>query len=76
MSAAFDYDRVVGVVAGELDEWAWLMALLEDWLGNSDHDTRRDYAEHVGPCGPKLADVVWTLASMAQRMRNLAGSRP
>jgi hypothetical protein len=75
MSATFDCDRVVGV-AGELDEWAWLMALLEDWLATSDNDTRRDYTDHVGPCGPQLADVVWTLGSMAARMRNLTGSRP
>ncbi len=76
MRPAFDPDRVVAVEAGELDEWAWLMAFIEEWLGNSEIETRRDFADHAGPCGPRLADVVATLDNMAIRMWALAGGRP
>ncbi|MGH9001555.1 MAG: hypothetical protein ACRDYV_00335 [Acidimicrobiia bacterium] len=70
--ASVDYELVVPVAAWELDEWAWLCAHLEEWLANSDHDTRCDYRDFTWPRGPKLPDVVWQLASMANRMRDLA----
>lgn len=67
-----DYELVVAVAAWELDEWAWLCARLEEWLSDADWDTRKDYEDHTWPRGPKLNDVTWQLASMANRMRNLA----
>jgi hypothetical protein len=70
--ASVDYELVVRVAAWELDEWAWLCAHLEDWLVHSDDDTRCDYRNFTWPSGPKLEDVVWQLAAMANRMRRLA----
>ena len=70
--ASVDYELVVGVAAWELDEWSWLCARLEEWLSDCDWDTRRDYEDHTWPQGPKLDDLVWQLASMANRMRRLA----
>lgn len=72
MSAPVDYELVVRVAAWELDEWAWLCAHLEEWLAHADHDTRCGYRDFTWPRAPKLEDVVWQLASMANRMRNLA----
>lgn len=73
-NASMDYERIVRVAAWELDEWAWLCARLEEWLSDCDWDTKRDFEDHypVRYGGPKLDDVTWMLASMANRMRNLA----
>ncbi|MGH8994306.1 MAG: hypothetical protein ACRDZ7_22580 [Acidimicrobiia bacterium] len=71
-NASVDYERVVRVAAWELDEWSWLCAHLEEWLRDTGWDTRSDYQDHTWPRGPKLDDVIWQLASMANRMRRLA----
>ncbi len=71
-NTSVDYERVVRVAAWELDEWSWLCARLEEWLSDCDWDTRRDYEDHTPSWGPKLDDVTWQLASMANRMRRLA----
>lgn len=69
---SIDYEAVVRVAAGELDEWSWLCNRLEEWLSDCDPDTRKDYEDHTWPRGPQLDDVTWMLASMANRMRRLA----
>ena len=76
MTSAFDPDRVATVAASELHEWASLVAFVEEWLGNSEIETRDDFAYHAGPGGPRLADVVSFLDHMAVRMRGLAGGAP
>ena len=76
MRPAPDPDRLVTVVAAELDEWAWLVAFLEECLANSEIETRDDFAHHARHCGLRLADAVSTLDHVAARMRELAESRP
>ena len=36
-------DQLVGVAAGELFEWGWLIAELADWLDHADEPTRGDF---------------------------------
>lgn len=60
----------------ELDEWAWLIARIEDWLLHAGDDTIADYHEFTGHRGPGVDDVTYTLGRMVVRMRNLAEGRP
>jgi len=53
-SGADDPDQLVGVAAGELFEWAWLIAELADWLDDADHHTRADFDRFFG--GYRTAD--------------------
>jgi len=77
MSATSDPERIVGVPAGELDEWAWLMAHVADWLAAAGPEVVEDHRRFVGPGGsPRLPDVAWALRAMSERMRALAGGRP
>ena len=47
-------NRYATVHVEELDEWAWLLAQLEDWLAGAWPDTRDDWAQFTGRCGPTL----------------------
>ena len=69
-------NRYAAVAVEELDEWAWLLGRLEDWLAHAHPDTRTDWAGFAGPCGTRLDDVVYVLGHWAVRMRNLAVGRP
>lgn len=59
----------------ELDEWAWLLTRLEEWFLQAWPDTRDDWAEFTGPCGPRFDDVIYVLGNWSIRMRNLAEGR-
>jgi len=76
MNPTSDPDRIVAVAAGELDEWAWLIAHVADWLAHAGPATLEDHRRFVEPGGPGLGDVAWTLGAMSERMRSLAGVRP
>ena len=69
-------DRYTPVHVDELDEWAWLLRLVEDWLGHAGHDTVADWARFAGPCGEHIDDVADTLGRASLRMRDLAKGRP
>ena len=69
-------NRYASVHIEELDEWAWLIARIEDWLLHAGDDTIGDYNHFTGPCGPRVGDVTYTLGHMVVRMRNLAQGRP
>jgi hypothetical protein len=45
---ADDPDQLVGVAAGELFEWAWLITDLADWLDHADEHTRADFDRFFG----------------------------
>jgi hypothetical protein len=50
---AEDPDQLVAVAAGELFEWAWLIADVADWLENADTHTRTDFDRFFGGyCSP------------------------
>jgi hypothetical protein len=42
---ADDPDQPVAAAAGELFEWAWLIADLADWLDHADEHTRADFGK-------------------------------
>lgn len=65
-------NRYAAVHVEELDEWAWLLGRLEDWLAHTQPDTADDWAEFTGPCGSRLDDIVYVLGHWVIRMRNLA----
>jgi hypothetical protein len=58
----------------ELDDWAWMLARLEVWLGDAGPETVDDWADFVGPGGIGLDQVVYVLSHWAPRMRALAGT--
>jgi hypothetical protein len=60
----------------ELEDWAWLLRRLEEWLGDATAETRRDWEAFSGPCGSSLEDVVAVLGRWALRMGWLAMGRP
>lgn len=49
-----DPDQLVGVAAGELVEWAWLIGELAGWLEDADEHTRADFDRFFG--GYRTAD--------------------
>jgi hypothetical protein len=68
-------NRYAAVAVEELDEWAWLLTQIEDWLLHAHPDTIADWNEFNGSCGsvhPRLAHVTYMLGHWAIRMRNLA----
>jgi hypothetical protein len=69
-------NRYAAVHVDELDEWAWLLGRLEDWLLHAQPATAQDWAGFAGPCGAHLDDIVYVLGNWSVRMRNLAGHRP
>jgi hypothetical protein len=43
-----DPDQLIGVAAGELFEWAWLIGELAGWLADADEHTRADFDRFFG----------------------------
>ena len=69
-------NRYAAVHVEDLDEWAWLLGRLEDWLLHAADETVEDWAEFAGPCGTRLGDVVDMLGHWVIRMRALAEGPP
>jgi hypothetical protein len=69
-------DRYAAVHVEELDEWAWLLSRIEDWLLHAHDETIADWAQFVGPCGEDIDDVIDALGRWSVRMRDLAQGRP
>jgi hypothetical protein len=68
-------NRYAAVPVEELDEWAWMIGQLEDWLLHAAEDTVEDWASFTGPCGPPIKDVVYVLGHWSVRMRRFAEGR-
>ena len=68
-------NRYAAVHVEELDEWAWLLGRLEDWLGHADPDTAQDWDSFSGPSGARIEEVVYVLGHWTIRMRNLSQGR-
>ncbi|MGH3563301.1 MAG: hypothetical protein ACRDTN_16320 [Mycobacterium sp.] len=65
-----DPDQLVGVAAGELFEWAWLIGELACWLAAADEHTRADFDRFFG--GVRSADkTAWFTAHIAERIAAL-----
>ena len=65
-----DPDQLVGVTAGELFEWAWLIGELACWLHDADEQTRADFDRFFG--GYRTADkTAWFLTQIAERIAAL-----
>ena len=65
-----DPDQLVGVAAGELFEWAWLIADLADWLEHADEHTRADFDRFFG--GHATPDkTAWFATHIAERIAAL-----
>jgi hypothetical protein len=65
-----DPGQLVAVAAGELFEWAWLIADLADWLENADEHTRADFDRFFG--GYATPDkTAWFAAHIAERIAAL-----
>ncbi len=69
-------NRYAAVAVEELDEWAWLLGQLEDWLGHAQPDTVADWEDFAGPCGTGLEQIVYVLGHWSIRMAKLAEGRP
>ena len=65
-------NRYAQVHVEELDEWAWMLGRLEDWLLHAAEETTEDWADFTGPGGPRLSDVTYVLGHWTIRMRRLA----
>jgi hypothetical protein len=68
-------NRYAAVHVEELDEWAWTLGQLEDWLLHAAEETVEDWAEFTGPCGPRLDHIIYVLGHWSVRMGNLAEGR-
>lgn len=68
-------NRYAAVHIEELDEWAWLLGQIEDWLLHASDETIENFNEFTEPCGPRIGDVVDTLGHWTIRMRELAEGR-
>jgi hypothetical protein len=65
-----DPDQLVGVAAGELFEWAWLISELAGWLEDADEHTRSDFDRFFG--GYRTLDKTALFAThIAERMAAL-----
>lgn len=60
----------------ELDEWAWLLGRLEDWLAHACDETVEDWNDFTGPCSARIDDVVYVLDHWTVRMANRAEGQP
>jgi hypothetical protein len=69
-------NRYAAVAVDELDEWAWLLGRLEDWLLHAATETVEDWVNFTGPCGPRLEQIVYMLGHYSLRMRHLAEGHP
>lgn len=71
-----DYgNRYAAVHVEELDEWAWLLGRLEDWLLRASDETAQDWAGFSGPYGARIDEIVYVLGNCSVRMRALAEGR-
>jgi hypothetical protein len=70
MRGADDPDEPVAVAAGELFEWAWLVAELADWLDHADERTRADFDRFFGGYRDP-AKTAWFLACIGERIAAL-----
>lgn len=68
-------NRYAPVHIEELDEWAWLLGRLEDWLEHVQPATAQDWDDFTGPCGARIDDVIYVLGHWTVRMRALAEGR-
>lgn len=68
-------NRYAAVHIEELDEWAWMLGHIEDWLLHAAEETIEDWGEFTGPCGPRLDHVTDVLGHWSVRMRRLAEGR-
>ena len=65
-----DPDQLIGVAAGELFDWGWLVAELADWLDHADQATRADFGRFfTGYRTPER--TAWFLAQIAERIGGL-----
>ena len=63
-------DQLVGVAAGELFEWAWLIGELAGWLADAYEHTRADFDRFFG--GYRSADkTAWFATHIAERIAAL-----
>jgi hypothetical protein len=69
-SGVEDPDQPVAVAAGELFEWAWLIADLADWLDNADSHTRADFDRFFGGYRAS-AKTAWFLTHIGGRIAAL-----
>ncbi|MGI8756602.1 MAG: hypothetical protein ACR2MB_12225 [Acidimicrobiales bacterium] len=69
-------NRYAPVHVEELDEWAWLLGRVKDWLLHAPPDTVEDCNDFTGPGGPRINDVIYVLGHWTVRMRALAEGRP
>jgi hypothetical protein len=63
-------DQLLGVAAGELFEWAWLIGDLADWLDHADKYTRANFEEFFAGRA-NLDKTAWFTAHIAQRIAAL-----
>lgn len=68
-------NRYAAVHVEELEEWAWLLARLEDWLLHAADETVADWNDFTGPCGTRVEDITYVLGHWSVRMRRLAEGR-
>lgn len=64
-------DRVIEVDAGELDDWAWLLGHLHDWLSHTNKATIADYHRFDNPYD-RFDQIVVTLENFSVRAGRLA----
>ncbi|MBC9075136.1 hypothetical protein IAR57_06240 [Mycobacterium canettii] len=69
-NATDDPDQLVGVAAGELFEWAWLIADVASWLENADAHTRSDF-DRFFPGRASLDKTAWFAAHIGERIAAL-----
>lgn len=65
-----DPDQLVSVAAGELFEWAWLIADLADWLDHADTHTHANFEEFFAGRA-NLDKTAWFTAHIAERIAAL-----
>jgi hypothetical protein len=70
LRGAGDPDQLIGVAAGELLEWGWLVGALADWLAHPGAATATDYDEHFAG-RPTRHATAWMLEHIAERIGGL-----
>ena len=74
-------DVMTVVYLHDLDDWAFALGRIEDWLANAGEETFDDYARHIverygSHAGPQLSELAWMVAAMVGRMRALVNGAP
>jgi hypothetical protein len=74
-------DVMTAVYVHDLDDWAFALGRIEDWIANAEEETHDDYARHVAErygrhAGPQLPELMWMVGTMAARMRALVDGAP